>query len=169
MNWDAVGAIAEAIGAIAIVVSLVYVSIQIRHNTEQTTRSIKAEEQAAFERNIASGNRVRELLILNPDILELLYRAYDSYDNLNGLEKVRFGMMLRNIFSEMQGAYIRQLGTLHDPRRLEGTKRVIDDILRNRGVRQWLETFEPDWRPEFKEYIDQRLSAFESEEAEPMS
>jgi hypothetical protein len=169
MNWDAVGAIAEAIGAIAIVVSLVYVSIQIRHNTEQTTRSIKAEEQAAFERNIASGNRVRELLILNPDILELLYRAYDSYDNLNGLEKVRFGMMLRNIFSEMQGAYIRQLGTLHDPRRLEGTKRVIDDILRNRGVRQWLETFEPDWRPEFKEYIDQRLSAFESEEEEPMS
>ncbi len=31
MNWEAVGAIAEAIGVIAILVSLVYVAVQIRH------------------------------------------------------------------------------------------------------------------------------------------
>ena len=154
MNWDAVAAIAEAVGAIAIVVSLVYVSVQIRHNTDQAARSIKAEELAAFERNIASGNRIRELLILNPDIVELLTRAYASYDNLDELEKTRFGMLLRNVFSEMQGAYVRQLATHHDPQQFEGNKRIVDDVLKNRGVRQWLETFEPDWRPEFRNFVE---------------
>jgi hypothetical protein len=33
MDWDALGAIAEAVGAIAIIVSLVYVAAQIRQNT----------------------------------------------------------------------------------------------------------------------------------------
>ena len=124
MNWDAVAAIAEAVGAIAIVVSLVYVSVQIRHNTDQAARSIKAEELAAFERNIASGNRIRELLILNPDIVELLTRAYASYDNLDELEKTRFGMLLRNVFSEMQGAYVRQLATHHDHSSLKVTNEL---------------------------------------------
>ena len=60
MNWDAVGAIAEVIGAIAIFVSLVYLAVQIRQSTQQAARALKANELAAFERNIESGNRIRE-------------------------------------------------------------------------------------------------------------
>ncbi len=33
MNWDAVGAIAELVGATAVVLTLVYLSIQLRQNT----------------------------------------------------------------------------------------------------------------------------------------
>ena len=63
MNWEAVGAIAETIGVIAILVSLVYVAIQIRQNTRQNALNVEATQLAAFERNIESGNRIRELLI----------------------------------------------------------------------------------------------------------
>ena len=38
MNWEAIGAIGETIGAIAVVLTLVYLSIQIRQNT----RSVRA-------------------------------------------------------------------------------------------------------------------------------
>ncbi len=107
MNWEAVGAIAEASGAIAIFVSLVYVAAQIRQNTQQFARSVEANQLAAFERNIESGNRIRELLILNPDLTELLLRGFRSYAGLSAAEKMRFGMLMRNIFSEMQGAYVR--------------------------------------------------------------
>jgi hypothetical protein len=33
MNWDAIGAISETVGAIAVVVSLVYLAVQIKKNT----------------------------------------------------------------------------------------------------------------------------------------
>jgi len=39
MNWDAIGALAEAIGAIAVIVTLVYLAIQLRQNTRAIERS----------------------------------------------------------------------------------------------------------------------------------
>ena len=44
MNWDAIGAVAEIIGAMTILVSLVYVSMQIRQSN--------AIAQAEAERDI---------------------------------------------------------------------------------------------------------------------
>jgi len=34
MNWDAIGAIGEIIGALAVVVTLIYLAIQTRHNSK---------------------------------------------------------------------------------------------------------------------------------------
>lgn len=157
MNWEAVGALAEAIGVIAILVSLAYVAVQIRQNTQQIARSIESDRLAAFERNIESGNHVRELLILHPDVLQLLLTGYKSYLNLGQLEQVRFALLLRNIFSGLQGAYVRQLTMEHDPTGVEGSARVLDDLLGYRGVREWLEGSELDWRPAFREFVNLRL------------
>ena len=35
MNWEAIGAVGEILGAIAVVVTLVYLAIQVRHSTAQ--------------------------------------------------------------------------------------------------------------------------------------
>jgi hypothetical protein len=159
MNWEAIGAISEAVGVIAIFVSLIYVAVQIRQSTVQFSRGIEATQLAAFERNIESGNRIRELFILNPELSELMLKGYMSYIDLEKHEKFRFGMLLRNIFSGMQGAYIRQLSVEHDPLEFEGSARIMDEILVNRGAREWLEFNTPDWRPAFKDFVDERLAA----------
>jgi len=39
MNWDAIGAIGEIIGAIAVVVTLIYLSIQVRHSNREARAS----------------------------------------------------------------------------------------------------------------------------------
>lgn len=166
MNWEALGAIAEAVGAIAVFVSLVYVAVQIRQNTKQFSRSVEANQLAAFERNVESGNRIRELLILHPDLVQLLLSGFKDYEELKRSEKFRFGMLLRNIFSGIQGGYIRQLSVEHDPLEFEGTARLLDEILVNRGAREWLDDNEPDWRPAFRELVDRRLVAILQREAD---
>ncbi|MCP5090570.1 MAG: hypothetical protein GY949_06590 [Gammaproteobacteria bacterium] len=166
MNWEALGAIAETIGVIAIFMSLIYVAAQIRQNTQQFARSVEANQLAAFERNIESGNRIRELLILNPDLAVLFIRGLDSYKGLSAAEKLRFGMLLRNMFSAMQGAYVRQLSVDHDPTEFQDSARVIDEILVNRGAQEWLATNEPDWRPVFRKLVDERLAAINERDIE---
>jgi hypothetical protein len=166
MNWEAVGAIAEVVGVIAIFVSLVYVAVQIRQNTQQAARSVEANELAAFERNIESGNRIRELLILHPEITELLIKGSASYRDLDSAEKVRFGFLLRNIFSGIQGAYVRQLTIEHDPLGFDSSALVVDDLVRHPGVREWLDKNEPDWRPEFSEFVRQRAASFAERDSE---
>jgi len=163
MNWEAVGAIAEAAGAVAIFVSLVYVAVQIRQNTRQLSLSVEANELAALERTIESSSHIRELLVLHPELAQLLLSGYESYNELEASEQFRFGMLLRNIFSAMQGAYIRQLSVGHGSQDFEGSKRVLDDILLNRGVREWLESSDPDWRPAFQEFVDLRLEAIKQQ------
>jgi hypothetical protein len=167
MNWEAIGAVAEAVGTLAVLISLIYVAIQIRQSTLQFSRSIEANQLAAFERNIESSNRIRELLLLNPALEELLLKGFKSYKELDRLEKFRFGMLLRNILSAMQGAFIRQTSVAHDPLEFAGSARLLDDILLNRGVREWLGVTEPDWRPEFRDFVDQRLAAILQRESEP--
>jgi len=73
-------ALAEIIGAVAVVRSM---------------------ELSAFERNVESGIRIREIFILNPEILELYARGSESYADLDEGEKLRFDMVLRNVFSAL--------------------------------------------------------------------
>ena len=35
MNWDSVGAVAELLGAVGVILSLAYLASQVRHNTRQ--------------------------------------------------------------------------------------------------------------------------------------
>lgn len=63
----------------------------------------EATKLAAFERNVESGNRIRELLITNPDVAELFARGTRSYAQLADADKLRFDMLLRNMFAGLQG------------------------------------------------------------------
>jgi len=163
MNWEAVGAISEAIGVVAILISLIYLAVQIRQSTQEFSRGIEATQLAAFESNIESGNRVRELLLLNPDLVDLMTKGYASYTTLDTAAKIRFGLLLRNIFSSMQGAYIRHLSLENDSQGFEGSTRLLDEILQNPGVREWLQGKKPDWRSEFHELVDERLALFQQD------
>lgn len=68
-------AIAEIVGAVAVVASLVYLAVQIRQNTHGLSMSLESTELAAFERNVEAGNRIREIFILNPDVSKLFARG----------------------------------------------------------------------------------------------
>ncbi len=160
-DWGAIG---ELVGGVAVIVTLIYLALQVRQNTRQFSRNVESTQLAAFERSVESGDRLRELFLLHPDLLALLLKGYDSYKELDKSEKIRFGMLLRNIFSAAQGAYVRQLSVEHDPRSFEGIGRVIDEILVNRGAREWLKNTEPNWRPAFREIVDERLAAIKQRE-----
>ena len=150
-------ALAEIIGAIAVVGSLVYLAVQIRQNTHELSLSVKSTELAAFERNVESGNRTREIFILNPEIAELYRRGVKNYANLERSEKFRFSLVLSNVFSALQGAYVRQLTYGNDPADFEGSKATLDQLVRLPGVRDWLNSSNPDWRPEFSALVEERV------------
>jgi hypothetical protein len=48
MNWDAIGAIGEIVGAIAVLATLIYLAIQIRQNS--AIQRAQTHQQLALER-----------------------------------------------------------------------------------------------------------------------
>jgi hypothetical protein len=154
-------AIAEIVSAVAVVASLIYLAVQIRQNTNGLSMSLRSTELAAFERNVEAGNRIREIFILNSDVSELYARGLKSYADLGDGDRMRFGMVLSNVFSALQGAYVRQLAYGNDPANFAGSERTLDSLIRRRGVRDWLSRNNPDWRPQFAEMVQRRLKMFE--------
>jgi hypothetical protein len=155
MTIQDLGSLGDMIGGVAVVASLIYLAIQIRQNTKQVSR------------NIESADRIREMFILHPDIADLYLSGMKNYDSLRGRERFRFDMLMRTTLTAFQGAYLRQMSTGTDPLGFEGAGRLIDSILKSPGARAWLERGKFDWRPEFEEFLDERLAKLTTDAAEP--
>ena len=159
-DWGAIG---EIVGAIAVVVSLIYLAIQIRQNTHQIALSMESTKLAAFERNIESGNRAREILISDPELVALFLKGIADFRSLNPTERFRCDNLLRILFSSLQGGYIRLLTVGGDVSSFGGPRGAVDQLVRNKGVRDWLSENEPDWRPEFEQLVRTRAAHFDQQ------
>jgi len=66
MNWDAVGAIAEILGAAAVAVTLIYLAIQIRQSTRvarSATRQAIAESAAQLGADLLENSGMAEIFV----------------------------------------------------------------------------------------------------------
>ena len=79
MNWDAIGAIGEIIGAIAVVATLGYLAVQVRQNT----RVAKAEISQRMSEQVQNLDAA---ILTSPDAGDLLDRARDADSELSGAD-----------------------------------------------------------------------------------
>ncbi|HEY6597929.1 MAG TPA: hypothetical protein VIZ30_01365, partial [Pseudomonadales bacterium] len=76
MNWEAIGALSEALGAAAVFVTLVYLAFQIRHNS--------AVLEAQTEDAIATGfMNLNAVVATNPELGRVFVQGCEDYDTLN--------------------------------------------------------------------------------------
>jgi len=68
VNWEAIGAIGEVAGAIAVVVTLIYLAVQLRINTNALRNSASAQQAATF---IDLTSRVYENLVVTELVVNL--------------------------------------------------------------------------------------------------
>ena len=63
MNWEVVGVVTEIVGTITIVVTLIYVLIQIRLNSHQLERTIQATRTQNWQSVCENFNTWREMVL----------------------------------------------------------------------------------------------------------
>ncbi len=82
MNWDAIGAIGETLGAIAVIATLIYLGSQIRQLKQQNA-------QATLQHIHDSMNQFMDMLAPEANA-SLVVRGRESYNRLSDAEKLRF-------------------------------------------------------------------------------
>jgi len=88
MNWDAIAAVGELLGASAVLVTLIYLAVQIRQNTS-------AVATATYESTMTGFNDINVVVAGNPALASLLDRGCQNPDSLNSEEIVQFNFLLR--------------------------------------------------------------------------
>jgi hypothetical protein len=88
MNWEAIGAIGEIVGAVAVIATLAYLSIQIRQSKVSST---SANVQSA----IASFNPLNMAVGADPELASLVNRGISDFDSLNEKERSQYSYVQR--------------------------------------------------------------------------
>ena len=85
MNWEIAGAIGEIVGGVAVIVSLIYLSLQIR----STNRQVRTESIYNMQ---VEQNSISRSLSSDPEMLALLVKSRDS--ELSEFEEIRLGFFI---------------------------------------------------------------------------
>ena len=94
MNWDAIAAVGEIIGAVAVVVSLVYLAAQIRQNTAQVESQARAQQVASTSSIHNTFTAFRSLIAGSADNADLWARGQADLSSLTPAERTRFDFLM---------------------------------------------------------------------------
>jgi len=86
MNWEALGALAEIVAAAAVVITLLYLAIQVKHSNRQTEIDSLSHTWDSFNELIGTfSSSIETASIVN--------RGRESLENLNPDEKLIFELL----------------------------------------------------------------------------
>jgi hypothetical protein len=131
VNWDAIGAIAESVGALGVIGSLIYLAVQIRSNTKQlrfdATQTIAESMDRALDPMYVGNNAA------------IWVKGLKDLDALDEAERAIFhglmGRQLHNVFNTFEAGRMDVVDT-HNTQLLY--RKFFADRFSEPGAQQWL-------------------------------
>lgn len=147
MKWDALGAVAELIGAVGVVASLFYLASQIRRNSTAL--------EAATNQAIADAAENRLVAVAqSPDLAEAFAKAVFSRDQLSKRERVQVEFYSRATLRGIQNAYFQYRRGLIPEEVWRGYDNLLRTHLRLAYVKRMWPGDRSLYEHTFAEYVD---------------
>jgi len=154
MNWDAIAAIGEITGAAGVVVTLIYLAVQLRQNT-------KASQTAAIQTSMENSARFSELISTDEVLGNIFWLGLSNPEKLSASEMRSFVSVL-NVFLRRESVayYLYKQGVM--PEELwAASVASLTGALNQPGLKVYLESSAESLPQEFREFI-QDISTQES-------
>ena len=151
MNWDALGAIGEVVGAIGVIATLGYLAVQIRQNTG----SIRASSFQEAVRDMAAAS---DVLASNADLARIWRTGQRDFDALNPEERQRFAAYALGLFRRLENVFYQTEHGVLDSAFWNGTLNTARTMLSQPGFAAWWARAHDLFSPAFCEYVDRELT-----------
>ena len=157
INWDAVSALAEIIGVITVVGSLIFVGFQMRQNTKALNMNSNHGIQEAFRDAVC---RLAE----NDTLSSIFHSAISDPESITGIEKYRFALYLQSALQVYADAfYQNRIGTL-DAFAWESIDAQMGNFLKVPAVRNYWESSGSNYPKPFVTYINSEVLVTDQED-----
>ncbi len=158
MNWDAIGAVAETIGTIAVLVTLLYLSMQMRIANKQ-------REIESLRHNWDGLNQMCDLLGESTEKASIVKRGRESLESLTDEERLVFEFMHIRIINTIELWYMSLMETSppgeYRDQQLENIAGVIVYILNYPGAQEIWDMVKHTFVP-VQKLVDDALSSAET-------
>lgn len=152
MNWDAIGAIGENIGAFAVVISIIYLAVQIRQNTKTLAANTA---QAVTDSAVDALMRVAE----SHDLSSVAAKTFAGDKSLTGVEQMQLQLVLRSLFCNFENYFYQHRRGYFEDEIWAGDKLVIFDQLSTEAFREWWDTNSRLFGKSFVEFVNNEVLA----------
>ncbi len=144
MNWDAIGAIAELAGALAVVITLIYLSVQMRQNSKLLSASLSSMNRDA-------SNQITGLLSSDRVALRVFWAGLAGRNKLEELDRQQFDALMSLYFEALTQNHEQ------DYHVFEGREQWL---FAKPGVQEWWLEYRLNYNDiEFQSYIDASVAA----------
>jgi hypothetical protein len=166
MSLDEWGTIAEIVGALAVVITLVYLAIQVKHSKESldaNTKAIRGQSISDVTRNVHDQ---MQMLAQGHDMTEW-FGKFVTGETLDSKDALLTDAFLSAIFMARQNEFLQwQQGLLDETvfKSLHHVTRLI--LLSPNGEHWWNHEGRSMYAPEFVEFVDKLCGEMSSDELE---
>ena len=152
MNWDALGAIGEIIGAIGVVTSLFYVAYQVKQNTTQSklnTDAITASNAEAVNR---TANDIRLRIAESESLTRIWVAGLKDPSALSEEDLARFRFTMTSALHNAQFVFEASgLGINHQ--QWAPTQSIVVRLISSPGGKWLWENYSTDFSSSFREEV----------------
>lgn len=144
MNWDAIGALSELIGAVAVIATLLYLATQVR----QGTQAIRSTNLGTWINAQLAAN---SMMAQNADFHE---DALSRRRELTDEERWRFATHMAAAFNTAEVVWLFHLARTVDDPFFESKMNVVKRSLDYPGIAAWWDDWADSYDPRFVEYVN---------------
>jgi hypothetical protein len=146
MNIEAAANYADVIGGVAVIISLIYVGIQVRKNT-QVNQGIAIQQTSASTQDIYTWHAN------NSEVSEL-YAKFNQGENLTVAETVRITHLMLGMIEQYQVYFILNKLKMMDDESFTSFFRKILLVIATPSARQWFDSNRNFFRRDFVESVE---------------
>ena len=150
MNLNDLANIGQVVGAIAVVISLIYVALQIRQNTN----AVRSATAQTVHEHFA---RWYHLVAANDELAKIVANGLRDYGSLSEHERVRFIAAFMSFLSYSQNAFLKWRDGLLASSLWMGWELVIMNLVCAPGGKAFWKDRAYMFGDEFRRYIDDDL------------
>ena len=150
MNWDAIGAVAELVGAIGVIVSLVYLATQIR----QGARAQRAATLQAVSESITQAGEE----LARDERVGLFLRGLDDFSSLADEDRFRVHLVLVGLFRRFENLVLQEELALVDPEIAAAFLKPVHGMASLPGVQDWWRQWRGIFSTQFASYVDEAIA-----------
>jgi hypothetical protein len=155
MTLDQIANIAEVSAAALVIVSLIYVAMQIKQNT-------KATQISTSQAFIDTHGKVVLHVSGDKEFRDIYWRGLKGLSNLDGSETAAFATWTIHTFRVWESFYYQWQDGVFDDRLWAGWKNQLCDLFGYRGIREIWSARNHQLSEKFREFVDHEVVSAES-------
>src|SRR5581483_7014171 len=150
MDLTTISTVAQVVSAIAVIISLVYLAIQIRQNTQAVRNSTHHALTVTRLDYIA-------LVVQNPDLSRILRLGSQDLNALNDDERQRFHLLMYYLFSAGENFYYQNRQGVLDAEQWERWSATLRHYFTQPGIRTWFSSSPIRFAEGFAQFLEREF------------